>query len=650
MHRDRRPPRGGVAAAILAIAAATAAGQDGAKDPKPTLAELQPSIDRAIDRGIEFLLSTQQRDGSWSWDGTWVQGDTALSVYTLLKSGLDRDHSAVRRGLRFILLEPPNRTYEAGCCLMALEAAKDPSLVPRMEAILRILLEWQQGSFAYPDGIKDLSNTQYAALGLRAARNAGLKIPLAVWTSLAMDVFRYQEDEHSLAKPGTTGQTAGPSVGAGFRYRASGDNEATGSMTAAGIGTLALVKECAGERLADTLARQIDSSIALGVAWIGAHFSVETNPVRKDWLYYWLYGLERVGSLLRLDRIGGHDWYLEGARYIVAKQRGDGYWEQFGWWSLHDTCFALLFLQRASASSTGGHEARKPGQHAPKGKDDAVRLRGRGGSDGSPLTLWIDGFGEDATGNKAAKGAGAGAVRVVDVIYEVNDETIATVAGDPARPWTVRDSYPCQYPIPKSGTYTVRARVRAVDPEAPAGAREPVTELVSGSFTVTAREVHEPWMDRAAEARKVTVLPKEGLRAQASTENGDGQKAALAFDGWQGTAWCSAKDDRAPSISFSLKKPVRADTLVLGVIDSMPTRLGNHDVIEKVRVRVNDGKRPIEVALNTGTVEPTRIPLGADQIVQKIVVEVVERSPGKRSAGHCGFAEIHLEHEGRRAK
>ncbi len=53
------------------------------------LGSLRASIDEAIDRGVEYLLACQLRDGSWAeYSEHFGSGQTALSLYALLKSGV----------------------------------------------------------------------------------------------------------------------------------------------------------------------------------------------------------------------------------------------------------------------------------------------------------------------------------------------------------------------------------------------------------------------------------------------------------------------------------------------------------------------------------------------------------------------------------
>ena len=59
-----------------------------------------------------------------------------------------------------------------------------------------------------------------------------------------------------------------------------------------------------------------------GVDWLRRHFTVQGNPSSSArhsrlWHYYYLYGLERAGRLSARRKIGEHDWYREGAKFLV---------------------------------------------------------------------------------------------------------------------------------------------------------------------------------------------------------------------------------------------------------------------------------------------------------------------------------------------
>lgn len=62
---------------------------------------------------------------------------------------------------------------------------------------------------------------------------------------------------------------------------------------------------------------------------------------------YLLWSIERVAVIYDLKRFGGKDWYAWGADIILQNQKANGSWED-RFPGVPDTCFALLFLKRAN--------------------------------------------------------------------------------------------------------------------------------------------------------------------------------------------------------------------------------------------------------------------------------------------------------------
>ena len=56
-----------------------------------------------------------------------------------------------------------------------------------------------------------------------------------------------------------------------------------------------------------------------------------------------MYALERVGMLYGTEIMMTHEWYPEGAKQLIDDQKG-GSWGD----GTRDTCFAILFLKRAT--------------------------------------------------------------------------------------------------------------------------------------------------------------------------------------------------------------------------------------------------------------------------------------------------------------
>jgi hypothetical protein len=126
------------------------------------------------------------------------------------------------------------------------------------------------------------------------------------------------------------------------------------SMSAGAIGAVCIYAHILGEDW------KKDKVVLDGMAWLEKNFSVTENigpcqtggQAPKEFLYYYLYALERAGILFGTPLIGRHDWYFEGARVILNAQKPDGSWAESAEATMRptwDTCFAILFLKRATA-------------------------------------------------------------------------------------------------------------------------------------------------------------------------------------------------------------------------------------------------------------------------------------------------------------
>jgi len=353
--------------------------------------DLQPAVEAAIDRGVAWLLARQLRDGSWqNASASFPCGQTALAVYALLRSGLAKDHPAVARGLANLAAQSPAETYSLGLMLVAFEATADPAWHDKMRALVKSLVASQQRagwSYApaprpgavYDDALPqvDLSNTQYAVLGLRAAEHAGVEVPVEAWTRALEAALALQEPAADVEIPRKDGR-AGTEKSriAGFRYRL--DRGASASMTDAGTAIVSICRDALGKKMKAETAAASQRSLETSSAWIAYRFNLEENygPTEAQNQYYYLYGIERVGTLLGVERFGDHAWYLEGAKWLLAHQDKEGTWAVHGygptgWREIveeTDSCFAILFLRRASRPTVRtGPDPREQGTHVPKG-------------------------------------------------------------------------------------------------------------------------------------------------------------------------------------------------------------------------------------------------------------------------------------------
>jgi len=58
--------------------------------------------------------------------------------------------------------------------------------------------------------------------------------------------------------------------------------------------------------------------------------------------------IERAGMIFGTERFGSHEWYPEGVDFLLPAQKEDGRWQADGSHAIGDTCFAILFLRRAT--------------------------------------------------------------------------------------------------------------------------------------------------------------------------------------------------------------------------------------------------------------------------------------------------------------
>lgn len=361
------------------------------KDAKPArYREFHADVNASIDRGVEQLKKMQKEDGNFDPHGDWTAGTTALALYTLLSCGVPRDDPVVAKGLEALAQRDPTRTYETALGLMAAERAWiEPGNVASEEkrgaGMPKELRAWCEraaqrlavqcpspGSWGYPNAGNELykmdsSNTQYGALGLRAAARLGIPVDEGTWLGLIRHFRLCREKDAPRGQVLLFGEREGRSAAtaatiapvvvknmAGFKYRPH-EARVWGSMTCAGIASLSIARDelrrMRSKKLSAGDDAEIDEMIAGGWAWLSANWALDRHPRHPggDWRLYWLYSLERAGLLTGVRLVDGRDWYFDGAIELITEQEKDGGWKEGGGERTTPTCFALLFLKRATA-------------------------------------------------------------------------------------------------------------------------------------------------------------------------------------------------------------------------------------------------------------------------------------------------------------
>ncbi len=367
------------------------------------------SVETAIEKGVAYLRTIQIAAGeefgdSFKPHGKERLGSTALAVLTLAACDVPLEDPAIQRALDWMVTQQPEKTYERAISLMAFDKAYTPPgervvtrskkgkpvrkltaphrrwCIETYEALMKSAQS--PGTWGYPAKGRttftyDTSNTQYAVLAMRSAANLGFEIKDSSWLA----VIRYFKlirarhegkgtvhlirDGQATKDDGKYARSGIPEVPvdeiAGFKYGSlSGYLNPWGSMTCAGIASLAIARHAlvtgGSNKWNPKLAEEVEQYIRGGWAWLDRNWAVDRHPKNPSnrWLYYYLYSLERAAVLDRVKRVAGRDWYYEGAIELLVRRNKNGSWGGGGGARVAPTCFALLFLKRATAPLTTG--------------------------------------------------------------------------------------------------------------------------------------------------------------------------------------------------------------------------------------------------------------------------------------------------------
>lgn len=307
-------------------------------------------IDRAVTKGVAFLYSQQDEKGSWDaalgperekqFPGHPRQtgGPTSLAVYALLTAGEKPGDERIQKALGYLKKVQVNGTYAVGFHAYALAGMP---LTPEVKRLIAGDMSWikeamkagkdpkVRGFYGYGSSGGwgyDRSTSQIAVLGAWGASQIGLNPGQEYWTTVERAWRGAQLTD------------------GGWNYSDQGDHtQATISMAAAGVATLFITQDFLhGADYAECKGNAKDANIERGLKYLGDHF----GEFEKTWAFYTLYGLERCGAASGYRYFGTHDWFAEGADWLVKHQAENGSWEGD---NNPSTSFALLFLGRGRA-------------------------------------------------------------------------------------------------------------------------------------------------------------------------------------------------------------------------------------------------------------------------------------------------------------
>ncbi len=334
-----------LAVAMLCAANAVGAPTDHANAGRAGTDSMDVGRQRAIERGIAYLISTQNPDGSWLSEGRtgrYPAAMTALATLALLAEGngcYSGPHAAnVRNGVEFLLRSSDPETgligeYEAGrpmfghgFAMLTLALVHGSEGQVQLHERVRVVLQravdltvrsqGELGGWYYtPDADNDEGAvTVTQAQGLRACANAGIAVP-----QTAVDrAMAYLEN------------SANPD--GGMAYRASRPGESRAGITCGALATMQALGIYEG--------RLVERALAFARQNVPL---TSPNPAGGGHFYYSHLYLSQV-----LHFRGGEQWdsYFDTlSGWLVDAQQPDGSWNGDYIGKVYGTAVALLILQ-----------------------------------------------------------------------------------------------------------------------------------------------------------------------------------------------------------------------------------------------------------------------------------------------------------------
>lgn len=394
---------------------------------------LRKQVHGSIELGVKFLLSRQQANGSFLEHGTGFRGEAAgypvpgvtlICALALRHAGSPEGNPALQRALAYLFDRDPavarameKDVYQAGIALMLLaDTPGQEAVARRLATALARALDteadwWGYGTPggddgetsaprpAFRDSIPNISTSQFAALGLWAARRMRIAVPQQVWIRHALALCASQK------KNGSWQYGRGGMLPRGKPGGVNLDDEfgvVTGTYM--GLANLLLAQEAlrADPGVPGSVKSKIATAIASARKALSRHaprslsdprasiHPEEEEPGRSSvprvpasrhaarpgiGAYYTLFALEKACLFTDIEAFeaptpaslpgdkkqraaakgtgGKLLWYARGAQWLISVQRSDGGWSPNAGdppgdeASEVDTAFALLFLLRS---------------------------------------------------------------------------------------------------------------------------------------------------------------------------------------------------------------------------------------------------------------------------------------------------------------
>ena len=271
------------------------------EDPIPA------AVENIYNRGLRYLSTTQEKDGSWKEGVGTDPGVVGLAVMAFLAHGEDSNHGPyaknIKNGIDYILSQQKEKNgymgssmYSHGFATLALAEAygmhQDPRIAPALTKAVDLILSAQKrnpkGGWRYSpeDASADTSVAGCQIVALYAARNAGIPVPDAAL-----------EKGHNYMRS---------CRGANGSYGYTSTRGGRPTLTAIGI-------------LCESLAKKHETKTYKTSA---KFLSKKLDHRESHYAYYFEYYMAQ--ALFHADEEVWQEWNTKNTRYLSVLQRADG--------------------------------------------------------------------------------------------------------------------------------------------------------------------------------------------------------------------------------------------------------------------------------------------------------------------------------------
>jgi len=333
-------------AGIAQTASSTRPAAVDANAPAPAPVFSNDAIQRAIKRGCEYLLKTQDANGAWpGWSDANDRSTAATAlVGSALMSAemLQTPDPHISKTIHYLTKHPTHITLDLGlrCCFWSLAARRvstDCRRPLREDAVKLILGMDANGAYGQncdpcsnANAPTDAINGMYGMMGVLASATSDQEIPMWYWSRVRTHWLDCQNADGGW-----------------------GSAKGLASSAATTAGGLAALSTCADNLDYDQYfnckadpKRLVPINRAL--AWMDKNLQAalagpEGKLAGSDGLYSLLRALQFAGDATGRKYLGGVDWYKLGAAELLRRQRPDGSWTGKNK-PLIETAHAILFL------------------------------------------------------------------------------------------------------------------------------------------------------------------------------------------------------------------------------------------------------------------------------------------------------------------